>query len=150
MKNNPIQSLKTAQEKNAMTHTEEKIVAKNIRGSSNIRNLHADKKQQTNIWVYRVNKNTVQSVGNNEAQIRTPEWSTVQLTAEPCTQITICLCYLWKRRVVVYTAVYCWICSNSCSCNPRTGDWTWGLVGALEEQSQEEQEFLRQKLKTQR
>lgn len=55
-----------------MTHTEAMIVAKNIRGSNNIRNLHTDKEQTTNIWVYRVNKNTVQSVGI-KAQIRTPE-----------------------------------------------------------------------------
>lgn len=64
VKNNHIPHLETAQEKSVVTHTEEMIVTKNIRGSNNIRNLHTGKEQQTNIWVYRVNENTVQSVGN--------------------------------------------------------------------------------------
>lgn len=40
-----IQNHKTAQ-KSAMTHLEEMIVAKNIKGSNNLRNLPADKDQQ--------------------------------------------------------------------------------------------------------
>lgn len=41
-----------------MTHKGEMIVAKNMRGNNSIRNLHTNEEQQSNTWVYRVNKNT--------------------------------------------------------------------------------------------
>lgn len=62
------------------------------RESNNIRNFLTDK-EQTNIWLYRVNKHTVQSIGS-KAQIRTSEHSTAHLTAEFYAQITTCMQYL--------------------------------------------------------